>query len=85
MILSERFFAGGSRTVRGVAEGSLGPSDFFGVTGGRLMAVFNEEARVPIYKWVHGVAFMDAGNVFDRPADVRLRDLIGSAGIGHAF
>jgi outer membrane protein assembly complex protein YaeT len=83
LIPSERFYAGGSRTVRGVAEGGLGPRDFFGdPAGGRLMIVLNQEARVPIYGWVRAVAFVDAGNVFTRPREASLRDLIGSAGIG---
>jgi len=83
LIFSERFLAGGSRTVRGVAEGALGLRDFFGdPTGGQLMIVLNQEARVPIYRWVRGVAFLDAGNVFARPADASLRDLVGSLGVG---
>ena len=67
LILSERFFAGGSRTVRGVDENSLGPRDFFGPAGGQAMLVLNQEARVPIYKWLGGVAFIDAGNIFTQP------------------
>ncbi|MBI2186501.1 MAG: translocation/assembly module TamB domain-containing protein [Acidobacteria bacterium] len=83
LIPSERFFAGGSRTVRGVAEGALGPRDFFdSPAGGRMMIVLNQEARVPIYRWVRGVAFVDAGNVFTSPRDASLRDLVGSVGIG---
>jgi outer membrane protein assembly factor BamA len=83
LILSERLFAGGSRTVRGVAEGNLGPRDFFGgPAGGQLMVVLNQEARVPIYRWLRGVAFVDAGSVFVRPRDASLRDLAGSVGVG---
>ena len=83
LILSERFFAGGSRTVRGMAEGGLGPRDFFGdPAGGRMMVVLNQEARVPIHRWLRGVAFVDAGNVFLRPGDASLADLVGSAGAG---
>jgi outer membrane protein assembly factor BamA len=83
LILSERFFAGGSRTVRGFAESGLGPRDFFGdPAGGQLMIVLNQEARVPIYWWVRGVAFIDAGNVFTRPRDAALSDLVGSLGVG---
>ena len=83
LIPSERFFAGGSRTVRGVAEGALGASDFFGFPeGGRMMIVLNQEARVPIYGWLRGVAFLDAGNVFARPRDASLGDLVGSLGVG---
>jgi outer membrane protein insertion porin family len=38
LISSERFFAGGSRTVRGVDENSLGPRDFFGAVLRRWIA-----------------------------------------------
>lgn len=83
LILSERFFAGGSRTVRGVAESALGPRDFFGdPEGGEMMIVLNQEARVPIYRWLRGVAFVDAGNVFVRPRDASLGGLVGSVGVG---
>jgi outer membrane protein assembly factor BamA len=83
LIPSERFFAGGSRTVRGVAEESLGPRNFFGdPTGGQTMIVLNQEVRLPLYRWVRAVGFLDAGNVFARPSDASLRDLVGSVGFG---
>jgi outer membrane protein assembly factor BamA/autotransporter translocation and assembly factor TamB len=83
LILSERFFAGGSRTVRGFTEDGVGPRDFFGdPAGGQLMIVLNQEARVPVSRWLRGVAFVDAGNVFTRPRDASLRDLVGSVGVG---
>jgi outer membrane protein assembly factor BamA len=44
--------------------------------------VFNQEVRVPIYRWVRGVGFVDAGNVFARPRDTRFSDLVGSVGLG---
>jgi outer membrane protein assembly factor BamA len=83
LISSERFLAGGSRTVRGVDENSLGPRDFFGdPAGGESMLVLNQEARVPVYKWLHGVAFIDAGNVYPTIRDLKLNDLAGSIGFG---
>lgn len=83
LIPSERFFAGGSRTVRGVPEGALGPRDVFGdAAGGRLMIVLNQEVRVPVYRWLRGIAFVDAGNVFARAREASLRDLVGSVGFG---
>ena len=83
LILSERFFAGGARTVRGVAEGGLGARDFFGdPAGGRMLTVLNQEVRLPIYRWLRGVGFVDAGNVFTRPRDASLRGLVGSIGFG---
>ena len=82
LVPSERFFAGGARTVRGVAEDSLGEQDFFGPVGGRALLVLNQEARVPIYKWLRGVGFVDAGNVFAQPSGIRLNELSGSIGFG---
>jgi outer membrane protein assembly factor BamA len=83
LISSEHFFAGGSRTVRGVDENSLGPRDFFGdAAGGKSMLVLNQEARVPIYKWLRGVGFIDAGNVFPTVRDLKVNDLAGSVGFG---
>lgn len=83
LISSERFFAGGSRTVRGIDENSLGPRDFFGdPAGGEAMVVLNQEARIPLYKWVSGVAFIDAGNVFRTISELKFGDLTGSVGVG---
>jgi outer membrane protein assembly factor BamA/autotransporter translocation and assembly factor TamB len=83
LIPSQRFFAGGSRTVRGVDENSLGPRDFFGdPSGGQSMLILNQEARVPVYKWLYGVGFMDAGNVYATIQDLKLNDLVGSVGFG---
>jgi outer membrane protein insertion porin family len=83
LIPSERFFAGGARTVRGVPENALGPRDIFGdVAGGGALVVVNQELRFPIYRWFRGVGFVDAGNVFERPSTIDLRDLVGSFGAG---
>jgi outer membrane protein assembly factor BamA len=83
LIASELFFAGGAGTVRGVAEDSLGERDFFGdPAGGRAQLVLNQEVRMPIYKWLRGVGFVDAGNVFPQPRDLSLRRLVGSLGFG---
>jgi outer membrane protein insertion porin family len=46
------------------------------------LIVLNQEARVPIYKWLRGVAFVDAGNVFAQPSGIRLNQLAGSIGFG---
>jgi outer membrane protein assembly factor BamA len=84
LIPSERFRTGGSRSVRGVEEGSLGPRDeiFGDVIGGNAMLVFNQELRFPIYRWLRGAAFLDAGNVFATPRAVSLGKLAGSSGAG---
>jgi outer membrane protein assembly factor BamA len=83
LIPSERFYAGGARSVRGMAEDALGPVDFLGfATGGGGLLLLNQEVRFPIYGWLRGVGFVDAGNVFTTPRDVSLADLRGSAGAG---
>lgn len=64
VIPSVRFFAGGARSVRGVEEDGLGPRNFFGdPIGGTSLIVFNQEVRFPMYRWLGGVAFVDAGSV----------------------
>jgi len=83
LIPSERFFAGGARTVRGVPENTLGPRDIFGdAAGGGALVVFNQEVRFPLYRWFNGVGFVDVGNVFERPRTIDFTDLEGSFGAG---
>jgi len=83
LILSERFFAGGARTVRGVGEDGLGPRDFFGEpSGGESLLVLNQEARFPVYRWLQGVAFLDAGNVFERTSGITLTSSRAAYGAG---
>jgi outer membrane protein assembly factor BamA/autotransporter translocation and assembly factor TamB len=83
LIPSERFFAGGARTVRGVPESGLGPRDIFGdARGGGALVVFNQEIRVPLYRWFSGVGFVDVGNVFERPGTIDFAELVGSFGAG---
>ena len=78
----ERFFAGGGRTVRGYAEDSLGPRVRGVAAGGNALLLLNGEARFPIHRWVRGVGFVDAGNVFATIGDVSFADLETSAGLG---
>jgi outer membrane protein assembly factor BamA/autotransporter translocation and assembly factor TamB len=83
LIPSERFFAGGGNTVRGYAEDVLTPFDRFGdAVGGSALVVFNQEVRFPMFKYVRGVGFFDAGRAFDEVAHLSLGDLSASGGFG---
>ncbi|MEZ5291758.1 MAG: translocation/assembly module TamB domain-containing protein [Vicinamibacterales bacterium] len=83
LLFSERYFAGGGTSVRGFAEDALGGVDFLGdPVGGPNSLILNQEVRFPIYKWAGGVAFVDAGNVFDRVRDISFGDLAYGAGLG---
>ena len=83
LIPFERFWAGGSTTVRGYAERSLGPEDITGTYRGDVQFIFNTELRFPIYSVIRGAFFFDAGNVWDSLADIersltRLPSAIGA-------
>jgi outer membrane protein assembly factor BamA len=67
----EQFLAGGATTVRGYPADALGGYDFFGdPIGGDAVLVLNQELRFPIFSWLGGVAFVDAGEVFETAGDV---------------
>jgi outer membrane protein assembly factor BamA/autotransporter translocation and assembly factor TamB len=86
LIPSERFFAGGANTVRGYREDDLGARGVFDdAEGGEGLLVLNGELRFPIYRWLRGVGFVDAGNVFPKARDISFTDLQIGVGGGARF
>lgn len=83
---SERFFAGGDTSVRGYALDRLGTSatiDRNGFpTGGNAVIVLNGELRVPVWRDIGVVGFLDAGNVWDRVHHVDLTGIRPTSGFG---
>jgi outer membrane protein insertion porin family len=64
----ERFFAGGTYTVRGYKERDVGPKDVSGdAVGGGSLAVGNAELVFSIVENLKGALFIDAGNVWSSP------------------
>ncbi|TAJ13141.1 outer membrane protein assembly factor BamA [Marinilabiliaceae bacterium JC017] len=84
--VDERFFSGGSRSVRGWARQELGPEDSEGhPIGGNSLLEGSLEARIGLTKYLTGVVFMDAGNVWSDSYSYRLDDLHYAAGAGIRF
>ena len=62
--IDERFFNGGSRSVRSFPERRLGPTDWHGYPiGGDTFTDFNIEYQFPVYGDLIGALFADAGSV----------------------
>lgn len=81
--ISERFFAGGSSSLRGFATDRAGP---LGVNnepiGGNVLAIGNLELGVPVMSMLEISVFYDVGNVFSSPSAIRLSDISHTAGLG---
>jgi len=81
--LSERFFAGGSNTLRGFATDSVAGLTIAGFNaGGEALLLLNEEWNFPIWRTLRGELFLDAGNVYPTLGDFDPTDLRSSAGVG---
>ena len=82
--ISERFFAGGARDLRGFGFEEAGPQD--PVTGrpigGNAVVVLNNELRFPLYRIVGGTVFSDIGNVFRRVRDIHPGQMTVTLGVG---
>ncbi|HVJ30097.1 MAG TPA: autotransporter assembly complex family protein, partial [Gammaproteobacteria bacterium] len=76
---SQRFFAGGDRSVRGYRYQKLGPTDTTGaVAGGRYLVTANAEVDYLFFRNYGAAVFYDAGNASNEPWP----DVKRSVGIG---
>ena len=81
--IDERFFNGGSDTVRSFGERDLGPHDHRGhPLGGEFLTVFNIEYTFPIYGELQGALFTDAGNLLPTSEEPGLNDMRYALGAG---
>jgi outer membrane protein insertion porin family len=81
--IDERFFIGGSDTVRSFGYRDLGPHDPKGhPIGGEFFTVFNVEYTFPIFGELQGAVFTDAGNLLPTSEEVGLNDMRYAVGAG---
>jgi outer membrane protein assembly complex protein YaeT len=81
--IDERFFSGGSTTVRSFTERDLGPHDASGnPIGGEFFTIFNAEYTFPIYGEILGAVFVDAGNLLPDARSPGLNDMRYGVGLG---
>jgi outer membrane protein insertion porin family len=80
----ERYFAGGSSTVRGYDERKLGPidPDSKDPLGGNSMFVGNLEYTYPVFSFLKLAAFYDTGNVWEKVKTIGKGGLKSGVGCG---
>jgi outer membrane protein insertion porin family len=86
----ENFLAGGTRSVRGYRESSLGPQEGTLPIGGRVLTALQTELVLPMPwesdgKSTRTSLFFDVGNVFAEPGDFRASELRQSAGLAFTW
>lgn len=81
--VEERFYLGGSSSVRGWERFMLSPLDLNGKPkGGSSFLLGSFELRVPSFEKIYGVLFLDFGNVWEPSLTYKVNELQYAAGIG---
>ncbi len=85
--ISERFFAGGSSSLRGFDTDYAGPLDpvTFKPTGGNALVIGSVELRRPVLSFIHIAGFYDTGNVFSTIRAIRFSGFSHTIGAGLRF
>ena len=80
----ERFFAGGTNTIRGYKERDIGPKDSVSgdPIGGEALLVGNVEYLFPIVPILKGAVFYDVGGVWSQVRDFGQQEYRSGAGVG---
>lgn len=82
----ERFYAGGSTSVRGFKFQNLPPLDASDdPLGGLSLAEASLELRFPLWRKLGGVIFVDAGQLNLAPSSFRASDVYYSTGVGFRY
>jgi len=81
--IEDRFYAGGSNSVRGWSRGELGPKSSEDLpVGGDGYFESSIEFRQHLWSIFYGVAFLDMGNVWTKYDEVSLNELEYAGGLG---
>jgi outer membrane protein insertion porin family len=81
--VEDRFYSGGSNSVRGWNRSELGPKRESGTPlGGKSIVESSVEIRYPLFWRLSGVTFLDAGNVWEQSYQYQLGKLAYAAGAG---
>ncbi|MCM8782532.1 MAG: outer membrane protein assembly factor, partial [Candidatus Omnitrophica bacterium] len=81
----ERFYAGGTNSIRGYRERRIGPKDSISndPIGGEAMVIGNAEYTFPLYeKVLKGAVFYDIGNVWAKWDDIGTGGFKSGVGAG---
>ena len=81
--VEERFYLGGSSSVRGWERFKLGPADLNGTPiGGNSFLEGSIEFRYPSIEKIYGALFLDFGNVWEPALSYKINELQYAAGVG---
>jgi len=79
----ERFYAGGTNSIRGFKERSVGPKDVSGEPIGGESSIYGTcELVYPLLDMIKVATFFDFGNVWEKLGDFASSDLRYSTGLG---
>ena len=87
----KRYFGGGSGSVRGFGNKTLGPQYLNkSAKGGELSILGSANLITPAFFFndnenMRMSAFIDAGNIYEKTSSIKLNDLRMSAGVGFAY
>ena len=81
--LEEKFFLGGSSTIRGYDRNSLGPKTALGTPkGGNFYYLLRSELRIHVWKYLGSKVFYDNGGLYKFMRAAESEDCSNSLGIG---
>ena len=79
----ERYFLGGGDSLRGFPYRSVSPVDRNGdPTGGQTMLLLTAEMTHPIWSFIRGAIFIDAGNAWENSYSMGMSGMNSGAGYG---